>query len=256
MRARLDTLSARLLPNGWVDLLRQIAVFCGSYYLYRIVRGVVDGRAADAFTNARHVIDLERGLHVFVEPTVHAWASGKSLIIGVASWMYLNSHFTITVGTLAWIYLYRNGSFYFVRNMFTVAMALALVGYVLYPTAPPRFMPEWGFTDSVAQFTGIQPDNASANFLFNPFAAVPSMHVAFALMLSGTMSGIVRRRWAQVLWWLYPPVVTFVVVATANHWWFDAFAGACTAGLSAWAAAALARVRPHAWAYSGARATV
>ena len=68
--------------------------------------------------------------------------------------MYVNSHFTITTVTLAFIYLRRNPSFYFIRNMFMVAMGIALVLYAVYPTAPPRFMPEWGFCDSVAQFTG------------------------------------------------------------------------------------------------------
>ena len=69
--------------------------------------------------------------------------------------MYLNSHFAVTTVTLAWIYLRRNERFYFVRNMFMVAMGLALVGYVAVPTAPPRFLPELGFGDSVAAFTGV-----------------------------------------------------------------------------------------------------
>ena len=72
-------------------------------------------------------------------------------MIDAASWMYVNSHFTITTVTLAFIYLRRNASFYFIRNMFMVAMGIALVGYAAFPTAPPRFMPEWGFTDSVAR---------------------------------------------------------------------------------------------------------
>jgi hypothetical protein len=242
--------SARLLPQGWLDLARQIGLFCGAYWLYRLVRGQVDGRAAVAFDNARDLIDFERALGLFVEPAVHAWASGSSWVIGAASWMYVNSHFTVTVLTLAFIYLRRNPSFYFVRNMFMVAMGIALVGYIAFPTAPPRLMPEWGFSDSVAAFTGVDPSSSSANVLFNPFAAVPSMHVAFALMLAFSMNRIVRRRWARALWIAYPAMVTFTVVATANHWWADAALGAVTAAVAAWAAQALlARARPHAWAW-------
>ena len=152
---RPNALAARLLPKGWVDLLRQIVLFCGAYWLYRLVRGQVDGRVATAFENARDVISIERSLHLFIEPSVHAWATGKEWLIDFASWMYLNSHFAITTMALAWIYLRRNDSFYFVRNMFCVAMGIALVGYMAFPTAPPRMMPEWGFTDSVAQFTGV-----------------------------------------------------------------------------------------------------
>jgi membrane-associated phospholipid phosphatase len=240
-----------VLPNGPVDLLRQIVLFCGAYWLYRVARGMVDGRAGEAFENARAVIDVERGLGLFFEPSLHAWASGHSLIIDASSWMYLNSHFAVTTVALAWIYLRRNERFYFVRNMFMVAMAIALVGYVALPTAPPRFMPEWGFTDSVAAFTGVKADSASADLLFNPFAAIPSMHVAFALMLGVTMARMTRRRWAQVLWLAYAPVVTFVVVVTANHWWLDGFLGAVVALVSAICAHGLfARARPEVWAWN------
>lgn len=245
----------RLLPNGWGDLARQILLFCGAYYLYRLVRGVADGRSAAAFDNARDLMGLEQSLGLFFEPAVHAWAEARGPLIDSASWMYVNSHFTVTVATLAFIYLRRNESFYFVRNMFMIAMAIALVGYVVYPTAPPRFMPEWGFSDSVADFTGVAADSASANLLFNPFAAVPSMHVAFALMLGMSMRRIVRPAWARAAWCAYPAVVTFVVVATANHWWMDAFLGALTALVSAWGARRMAGARPQAWAFRPATAS-
>jgi hypothetical protein len=254
MRSAARSLASRALPHGPLDVARQIVLFCGAYWLYRLVRGLVDGRAAEAFDNARAVIDVERGLGLFVEPSIHAWASANALVIDLASWMYLNSHFAITTVTLAWIYLCRNERFYFVRNMFMVAMGLALVGYAAVPTAPPRFMREWGFTDSVAAFTGVEADSASADLLFNPFAAIPSMHVAFALMIGVTMARMTRRRWAQVLWWSYAPVVTFVVIATANHWWLDGFLGAVVAAVSAVCAHALfARARPEVWAWNPAR---
>jgi membrane-associated phospholipid phosphatase len=243
-------LAARVLPHGWGDLLRQIVLFCGAYWLYRLVRGMVDGRSAEAFDNARALIDIERALGLFIEPSVHAWASGSSVVIDAASWTYLNSHFGVTVVALAWLYLRRNERFYFVRNMFMVAMGLALVGYAAFPTAPPRFMPEWGFTDSVAAFTGVSANSGSADLLFNPFAAVPSMHVAFALMIGLTMRRIVSREWARWLWWGYAPLVTFVVIATANHWWLDALLGALVAAVSYAAAAGFfARVRPEVWAW-------
>jgi membrane-associated phospholipid phosphatase len=242
-----------LLPHGPLDLARQIVLFCGAYWLYRLVRGLVDGRAADAFANARSVVDVERALGLFFEPGLHSWATGHQLVIDGASWMYLNSHFAVTTVTLAWIYLRRNERFYFVRNMFMVAMGLALAGYLALPTAPPRFLPELGFSDSVAAFTGVQPDSGSADVLFNPYAAIPSMHVAFALMLGATMAQVARRRWAQALWWAYAPVVSFVVVVTANHWWLDGFLGALVAAVSAVCAhGVFARARPEVWAWNAA----
>jgi hypothetical protein len=245
--SRRDRIRARFLPQGPVDLLRQIGLFCGAYWLYRLVRGQVDGRAADAFANARDIIHVERGLGLFVEPAVQAWAEGRGWVADVASWAYLNSHFVVTVLALGFLYLFRNRSFYFVRNMFMVAMGIALLCYVTFPTAPPRMMPEWGFTDSVADFTGADPD-AAADLLFNPYAAVPSMHVAFALMLAAPMVALARRRLAKAAWAVYPGFVTFAVIATGNHWWLDAVLGAVTAGVSASAAWSLAQARPHAWA--------
>jgi len=237
----------RYLPHGPRDLLTQIVLFCGAYYVYRIVRGIVDDRVADAFANARDIVHFERGLGIFPEPAIHRFAEHNEFLSDLASWMYVNSHFVITTVTLAFIYLRRNDSFYFVRNMFMVAMGIALVLYVVFPTAPPRFLPELGFTDSVAHFTGVTAQDS--DLLVNPYAAVPSMHVCFALMVGLPMARMVRRRWAAVLWRAYPPVVTWVVIATANHWWIDAAAGAATAAVAyAVAAGVFARVRPDAWA--------
>lgn len=250
MRTLPHRFSARFLPQGWPDLIRQILLFCGAYWLYRIVRGMTDGRVAEAFDHARELIGLERGLGLFVEPAVHAWAEGTNWVIDGASWAYVNSHFAITTITLAFIYLRRNASFYFIRNMFMVAMGIALVLYAAYPTAPPRFLPEWGFSDSVAKFTGLTAEGSSADALYNPFAAVPSMHVAFALMLAVPMASMSRRRLVKAVWLSYPGLVTFVVVATANHWWFDAFTGALTAAVAALAALLIARWRPAVWAWA------
>jgi membrane-associated phospholipid phosphatase len=240
---------SRLLPRGIRDLLWQIVLFCGAYWLYRLVRGQVFDQSAAAFSHARDVVSLERSLHVFVEPQVQHWAIGTGFINDVGSWMYLNTHFIVTTCTLAFIYLFRNEHFYFVRNMFMVAMGLALIGYIVYPTAPPRMLPELGFVDSVSDFTGVSSDS-NVNALFNPYAAVPSMHVGFALMLSVPMIRIVKHRWAKVVWAIYAPIVACVVVVTANHWIFDAATGALVAAVSALAAQTVfARVRPKAWAW-------
>jgi hypothetical protein len=141
-----------------------------------------------------------------------------------------------------------------VRNMFMVAMGIALVGYTVMPTAPPRFFPEWGFFDAVADFTGVNHDSTAVNALFNPYAAVPSMHVCFALMIGIPMARLAKHRVTRVVWGVYPLLVTFVIVATGNHFLADAILGALTAALSAWAAAWLARARPAVWAFSTAKA--
>jgi membrane-associated phospholipid phosphatase len=254
MLARARVLQARLLPKGWLDVLRQVALFAGAYLAYRLVRGLVQGDANAAFAHARDVIALELRLHIFVEPSIQAWASGSKALMDFSSWMYVNAQTTVTVGALVYLYLRHNRSFYFVRNMFVIAMFIALIGYTVFPTAPPRFMPEWGFIDSVSDFTGVHVSHASAslNALVNPYAAVPSMHVAFALMIGWPLARLARHRIVSVLWLLYPFLMAFVIIATANHFIFDAILGALTAGVAAYGASWLARARPAAWRFAGA----
>jgi hypothetical protein len=252
--ARIWKLTGRWLPSGWLDALRQIALFGGAYYAYRLVRGFVDGQAGVAFENARTLVDWERALGLFFEPGLQAWAKGEEWLMWISNWMYVNSHFVVTTTFLIWLYICRNHAYYFVRNMFMVSMGIALIGYLAYPTAPPRFMPEWGFSDTVATFVGESAEK-SANVLYNPFAAVPSMHVAFALMIAIPAIKLVKSPVVKVLWAGYPALVTFVVVVTANHFWLDAAFGVAVAAVSAWAAvAAFARARPDAWAWRTAEA--
>ena len=188
---------------------------------------------------------------MFVEPSIQAWTLNAHWLMDIADFTYLNAHYIVTLGALVFIYVRRNRSFYFVRNMFMIAMAIALVGYAVYPTAPPRLLPEWGFTDTIQQFTGITVERGAGSALLNLYAAVPSMHVCFALMVGIPMSMLVKRWPAKVAWRFYPVVITFVVVATGNHYLTDVFLGALTAGISALLAdRVLARARPDAWSFS------
>ena len=257
MRQARRWIELRVLPRGWTDLLRQIVLFAAAFLLYDLVRGLFDkGNLYKPFGDAMKIIDLERALHIFVEPSINAWVQNRHVLMDIAAWIYLNGHFLVTFGVLVFIYTRRNSSFYFVRNMLMVAMGIALVGYWLYPTAPPWMMREWGFADTMSDFvTGgfgsvaSGPGKAFLNF----YAAVPSMHVCFALIIGLSMSRLVRRRPVKVAWALYPLLVTFVVVATANHYFTDVFLGALTAGASALVAKRLlARARPDVWAFSTA----
>ncbi|MHB8531303.1 MAG: phosphatase PAP2 family protein [Solirubrobacteraceae bacterium] len=257
MVARARVLETRVLPHGWLDALRQVSLFGVVYLAYRIVRGVVEGNANMAFSHARDLIALERGLHVFVEPSVQAWASGSHIVMVIASWLYVNAQTSVTIGALLYLYLVHNKRFYFVRNMFLIAMAIALVGYVVFPTAPPRFMPEWGFSDTVADIAKVNIDQhgGAINALTNLYAAVPSMHVAFALMIGWTLARLVRTPVARVLWIVYPFLMTFVIIVTANHFIVDALLGAITAAASAYGAKWLARARPAVWRFSAVAPT-
>ena len=243
----------RWLPKGGSDALVQLSLFVVADILYETVRGIAESNPAVAFSNARTIVDLEQSTGLFFEQGLQAWAMGQRVLIDMANFMYVNSHFVMTTGALVWLYLRHNDRFYFVRNMFMVAMGLALVGYVLMPTAPPRFFPELGFVDTIAYYVNVKHDSGLVALFFNPYAAVPSMHVAFALMVSVPALLVVRNRVAKVVWGLYPLLVTFVVLVTGNHWFMDAVAGAFVAGTSALVAKhVLSRIWPAAWSWSAA----
>jgi hypothetical protein len=232
-----------------VDLLRQCSLFGGAYLLYRLVEGVVGGNPSVAFAHARELISLERGMHIFVEPTIQGWATSSHLLVVIAAYVYINAQTTILIALLLYLYVAHNRSYYFVRNMLFVGMAIGLIGYGLFPTAPPRFMPEWNFIDTIHQITGVSGNSTVANVFFNQYAAVPSMHVACAVMLGWTLARLVRRRAAKVFWALWPLLITFMTVITANHFLIDAVLGLVVAGLSFVAARRLAALRPHAWTF-------
>jgi membrane-associated phospholipid phosphatase len=129
-------------------------------------------------------------------------------------------------------------------------MGLALVGYTFYATAPPRFYPEYGFVDTINDFSSVNHDSALAKLFINPYAAVPSMHCAFSAMIGLSGARLVRSRAMKVFWLVWPLLVAWVVVVTGNHYWADVALGWMVAAVSAFVAhRLLARARPEAWAW-------
>jgi membrane-associated phospholipid phosphatase len=253
MPSTLRSRCAATLPGGARDARRQLSLAAIAYLGYETVRGLVGVGGPRPFADATRIIEFERALHVFAEPRLQSWVTHHARwLLDIADWTYLNAHFVLSAAALVFIYLRRNDSFYFVRNMFMVAMLVALVGYCVFPTAPPRLMPQWGFSDSVRQFTGVNAEQGPVGMLVNPYAALPSMHVCFALMIGLPMSRLVHSRAARVLWRVYPLWIVVVVVVTGNHYFTDVALGALSAAVSAaLAKQLLARARPDVWAFAG-----
>jgi membrane-associated phospholipid phosphatase len=245
----------RWLPQGWGDAGRQLGLFLLAELSYETVRGVAEGQRVEAFANAAAITDFERSTHTFFEPDLQHALLNYQWVIDVANFLYMNSHFVVTTTFLVWLYLFRNPSFYFVRNMFLVAMGLALVGYTLVPTAPPRLFPQDGFVDTITAYAQVNHDSGLVKLFVNPYAAIPSMHCAFALMIGISGAMISRHTASRAFWCVYPLLVMFVVVVTANHYWVDAAAGALVAALAALTARqVLARFRPAVWSFRPATA--
>jgi PAP2 superfamily protein len=247
----LSELRERFLPRGPLDLVVQLGVIATTYWAWRYARGAVDGSMSASFAHARDLVDVERSLGALIEPSIQDWAVSSGWPAEVARWGYANLHFKGSCLALAAIFFIFRGSYGFVRNMVLAGMAISVIGYALYPTAPPRFLPELGLDPSSA-VTGNQPQLSSpGDPLFNPFAAVPSMHVGLSLILFWSLALLVRPRALKVLLFGYPLLMTYVVVASGNHFWLDAVFGALTAAAAAGVAVLLGRLRPE-WAFSSA----
>jgi membrane-associated phospholipid phosphatase len=222
----------RILPHGPLDLVRQLAIWLGFLYAYRYTRGIADRDPFKAFHNGLRVADIEHRFTGLWELSVQSFVASSGLLRELTSWTYWHSQFTVLGLSLLWIYLWRNESFVRVRNTLLLANVIGLVGFVLVPTAPPRMFPELGFVDTLATF-GINHNSAIVRADSNPYAAMPSLHAADALIIGVALALLVRPRWLKVLWLLWPGWVWFSVIATGNHFWLDIVAGIVVALVAA-----------------------
>lgn len=194
------------------------------YGVYELTRGLVDGSWTAAHRHAATIVDFEERLGLFNEPDVQRIAHalpGVPALLGVA---YVTLHAGATIGALFWLHRRHRDRFALVRTALVASSAIALVVYVLYPTAPPR-LAGLGIADTVTQYTGLKLNSELLGGLYNPIAAVPSLHFGYSLIVGAAVALLARRRFVRALGALYPLVMLFVIVATGNHFWFDAAAG-------------------------------
>ena len=224
---------ARRLPRGWAHLALQFAVWFGFYAAYQVARGAADRGIAEAFWNGTLVIEAENRYHALVEPAVQEFVQRSEVLILATSYTYWLSQFAVVGLTLLWVYFRQHDRFADFRNWLIGANLVGLIGYVLMPTAPPRMFPEWGFTDTLAEYASVNHDSGLIAFAANPYAAMPSLHAMDALIVGIVMASVCRSRLARALWLLWPAWVCFSVMATGNHYWLDCVAGFAVALLVA-----------------------
>jgi PAP2 superfamily len=201
------------------------------YGLYELARGLVGADTAEADGHAHRVVALERSLHLFVEANVQRHVQMLPALASLLGVAYLTLHLTVTAGVLLWLHRRRPESFPLVRTALMLASALALVGFLVYPTAPPR-LAGVGIADTVSG-RQIDLNRGLVSSLYNPYAAVPSMHVGYALIVAAGLVRHGRPLLVRAIAALYPPFVLLVIVATGNHFFLDAAPGALVAGLAA-----------------------
>jgi membrane-associated phospholipid phosphatase len=207
----------------------------GFYGAYQVARGAADRSVYEAFQNGEWILRTQQHLGALFEPTVQRLVDGSSLMVTLTSWTYWLSQFAVVGVTLLWVYFRHHERFAGFRNWLIAANLIGLVGYVLMPTAPPRMFPEWGFVDTLAQYSAVSHDSGLIAWGSNPYAAMPSLHAMDAFIVGVVMFGLVRSRLAKALWLLWPAWVAFAVISTGNHYWLDVVAGIVLALITGYA---------------------
>ena len=208
----------RVLPRGYADFARQLLIWFGFIFAYQVARGFADRNPSKAFLDGWRILDFEQRVtnHVF-ELTLQQFAVSSEVLSKLVTWTYWNSEFTVVGLALLWVYLRRHDAFCRFRNAIIGANLVGLIGYVLLPTAPPRMFPSIGFID--------HHKSGLVELAANPYAAMPSLHAADALIVGLVLASLVRRRIWKVVWLVWPLWVCFCVMATGNHFWLDCLAG-------------------------------
>jgi membrane-associated phospholipid phosphatase len=217
--------TSRRLPRGWAHLAFQFVIWMGFYVVYQVARGAADRSVADAFQNGEWVLRTENQIGALFEPAVQRVVDTSSIVVMLTSYTYWLSQFAVVGITLLWVYFRHQERFAAFRNWLIAANLVGLLGYVFMPTAPPRMFPEWGFVDTLAQYSSVNHSSGLIALASNPYAAMPSLHAMDALIVGIVMFGLVRSRIAKGLWLAWPIWVSFAVISTGNHYWLDIVAG-------------------------------
>ena len=225
---------------------RELALLAALYVAYSASRLLADPDPGQAVDNARDLLHVEAVLHLDVERWLNDGLSALPVLPLVASYWYSLLHYVVTPLVLVWVYRAHPGRYRVARNTLIAGSAIGIAGFALLPMAPPRMLA--GYVDTLASTAGSGwwGSDASAprglGALTNELAAMPSLHVGWAVWCAGVVLLCTRQRWLRVLAVAYPLVTTLVVVATANHYLLDA-----VAGVAVLAAGAAVAVRLPAW---------
>ncbi|WP_170177487.1 phosphatase PAP2 family protein [Thermomonospora umbrina] len=205
----------------------------GTLMLYRWARHLVDGRPEEAMAHARAVWDLERALFLPDEAALQDRALRWDGWVTTANHYYVKVHFPATAVFLAWIWWRHRDAWPRVRAAIILSLAFSMALHALYPLAPPRLLPSAGMIDLMNVYGPSAYAHPPGEGLSNQFAAMPSMHVGWAVLIAW---GVVRYgggrwRWAAVA---HPVATTLIVVLTANHYWLDGIVGGAIIALCLW----------------------
>jgi PAP2 superfamily len=205
---------------------REVAIGLGVYATYLLVRRLKanDEARRRAAENAEHVVALERRLGVDVEPDLQALLLPRRRLVAVLNVAYVTLNVGLTVGWLIRLFGRRHPDFHRLRRAAALGTLGAQPVFLLFPVAPPRTLDH--FVDTIADVSGVDLDSGLVAQLYDPIAAMPSIHITYAVITAAGIAATSESPLARALAPGYPPLVAVVVFATANHYVLDAAAGA------------------------------
>ena len=207
--------------------LKQVVIIVGAYFVYMFVRRflLADPESA-ALDNAVRLISFELAAHIFWEATWQDWAIGAShSLITFFNWAYILTFFPVILTTAVIVYMKDRPKYFYFRNVILLSFTFALALFVLFPLAPPRFLPEYGFVDSIQRFGPNWYGGRDMAVYYNAFAAMPSLHFGWTVGF-GILFFSMKPLPIKVLGVLYPTLTLFAITITANHYIMDAVGGA------------------------------
>ncbi|MFE0170849.1 phosphatase PAP2 family protein [Streptomyces sp. NPDC059002] len=213
-------------------LVRELLLVVGLFLVYKFGRQLANGHTGEAFHNAHRVWDAERALRLPGEGVVQDALLHGETLIHIANTYYATVHFPATLLFLVWLYLRRPRHYVWARRVLAALTAAALVLHLGFPLAPPRMLDAAHLVDT-AQVYGpsVYASEPATDTMANQFAAMPSLHFGWALMLAVGMIVATSSRW-RWLWLLHPLLTLLVVVGTANHYWLDAIVATALLGIA------------------------
>jgi hypothetical protein len=208
-----------------------VAIGLGVYALYLLGSRLKRNERArlDAAKNAERIVKLERTLGIHVEPALQQLLLPKRRLVAVLNVAYVTLNVGLTVGWLMLLFQRRDPDYHRLRRAAVLTTLGAQPVFVVFPCAPPRSLDH--FVDTIADVSGFDLDSGLVAQLYDPLAAMPSIHVAYAVVSAAGIRQTARSPALRALAPAYPPAVAFTVFATANHYVLDAVAGAALAGL-------------------------
>ncbi|HEX4864076.1 MAG TPA: phosphatase PAP2 family protein [Acidimicrobiales bacterium] len=223
-----------VLRSHWWREVLIVGAFYGLYTLVRDIRGDQPVSVFRAFHNAERIIGFEKNLGIYQERQIQHWFLGNHSFIRFLDDYYGTAHFVAAIAVLLLLFFFFPVHYRLWRNTLALTNVIALLGFSFFPLMPPRLLPSsYHFVDTLRVFGGLWSfSSGPVNELSNQYAAMPSLHTAWALWCAFALAEVIRPWWGKVLVFLHPLITVFCIVVTANHFFADEIAGVLVLGVA------------------------